>query len=174
MSLILKANATDSAKKAAEHKTLKINWLKTPFFNKFKIPYPSGSIFWLLLSSLFGATIVALSLLLLIRSGENISIGSALLHFAILLIPAYFTIFSAQQYSNHRRLYEAYSFKDVATQTMINLRNQFPSNEPAKDPILLRSLNVIFTEPVIENKIKYDKQLILELVNLLKTQKTGD
>jgi hypothetical protein len=57
---------------------------------------------------------------------------------------------------------------------MINLRNQFPSNEPAKDPILLRSLNVIFTEPVIENKIKYDKQLILELVNLLKTQKTGD
>jgi len=94
-------------------------------------------------------------------------LGLAVLRITTILAPAYFTIFCAQQYLNHRRLYESYAFKDITLQTMLNLRGRVTGTRE-QDLILSKSLDVLFSEPFLKEDIKYDKNMVWELLRLLK------
>lgn len=178
MQLILKSNATDSAKKAKEHETYSFEWVgiwilkHVPYLKEWRQPSVSGSIFWIILSGLSGLVVMAIIgyFIYLDYSEHNLTIGSTLLRLSAILTPAYFVVFSAQQYLGHRRLYEAYRFKDVTLQTMINLRNQNRGNDSVNEFLLRKAVEVIFTEPKMSADTKYHKQIVSELLDLAKTK----
>lgn len=176
--LILKSNATDSAKKAEEHVTFKFEWVGiwifkyVPYLRSVKQPSISGSFFWMIGSVFSGFVVMTIIsyFIYLDYSDHNSTVSSVLLRLSAVLIPAYFTFFAAQQFLSHRRLYEAYRFKDVTLQTMINLRKQNPGRDSVNEFLLHKAVEVIFTEPRMFSEVKYDKQIITELLDLAKNR----
>ena len=172
--VILKSNATDSSRKASEHATYKMDlvpiWLlkKIPLLNKIRQPSWHGSFFWLLCSFFWGILVVGIIFYFIFSNVGQFTLGNSIIRLASILIPMYFTIFSAQQYLNHRRLYEAYKFKDISLNTMVNLREKLPEHSQEREKVLAKSLDVIFSEPSLKEDIKYDKQLLLEIVRMLR------
>ncbi|KKW10949.1 MAG: hypothetical protein UY50_C0024G0039 [Parcubacteria group bacterium GW2011_GWA2_49_9] len=175
---ILRLNATDAAKKAKEHETFVQEFVPVWFFKKWplrNIPLLqkvtqlswSGSFLWLLASVFFGLIVMTI-VGYFIFTGANFTIGNSLLRIASLLVPGYFTVFCAQQYLNHRRLYESYRFKDISFQTMINLRRLLPEHSRQQEQTLEKALNVLFAEPALKDSIQYDKQLLFELLRMVR------
>ncbi len=176
--LILKSNATDSAKKAEEHKTFKFEWVSIwlfkhiPYLQKIKQPAVEGTFFWILSAIISGTFVMSIIgfFVYLDYLGREINVASVLLRLSAVLIPAYFTFFSAQQYLSHRRLYEAYRFRDVTLQTMISLRDQSPDDTLAKEHILKKAVEVMFAEPKMSGEVKYDKQVVSQLLDLARNR----
>ncbi len=164
--LIIQNNATDASKKAREHQTIRVEW-SIPFWRGIKLPLLGGTFFWLIGSILSAIVAFALSITF-INEKREITLGASILRISSILGPVYFTLFFAQQYLNHRRLYEAYKFKDLALQTMLNLKNRFPDNSQSQEKIVEKSLDVLFSEPFLKEEVKYDKQLLLEIFRMLK------
>ncbi len=170
---IMKRNQIDAATKAQEHKTFYLYRLKTPKIRgkRFNIPVPLGSYPWLLASLLFGAFTFFVTILYAFDE-TDLNLGAALLRMSSVVIPAFFALFCVQQFSNHRRLYEAYRFKDLSLQTMIDLRKRltrYKDEDRSEQKILLeKSLSVIFHEPYFRDETKMDKAFILEVIRLAK------
>lgn len=160
---ILKKHATTFANRAEEHE---------------------GK-YWWLIGALMFAVIAVLIILCFIApdlissifklniknniSINDISAGAAILRVSSLLIPVYFTLFFTQQFLYHKKLYEIYSFKDVALRTMTNLMNSHV--EPMTTKILEKGLDVIFTEPSTkEGNRKYNEHLVSELLSMARKQ----
>ncbi len=171
---ILKKNATSFATKAGEHSTFKTTWVPIWLFQKIGLAreikqpawYP-GITYWLWLGMLFGLIVIGIVGYYNYNPIEDISWLASLQRLSIIIVPSYFAIFSINQYVTQRKLYEIYKFKDIALQTMIILRTQFQEDFDAKNELLSRSLQVIFTEPALKEDVKYDKQFITEIVRML-------
>lgn len=103
------------------------------------------------------------------EAAQEISVGQSILKIASILVPAYLTVFSANQYLYHKKMYETYMFKYASLHTMNNLMST--KAEAMQEKILTKGLDVLFTEPTIkEDGGKHDKQLISELLGMLKSQ----
>ncbi len=131
----------------------------------------SGNWWWLLAMFLFGLVVGYITYLFILEAGDNnVTLGQSLLRISSLLIPGYFTVFCAQQFLYHKKMYETYSFKEVAVNTMNKLRETV-GDEKVQEKILDRGLDVIFSEPSAStDKGAYDKQLVGELLSMLQKQ----
>lgn len=129
----------------------------------------SGHWWWLMGSFLMGIIVAYIihSFIVVLESNGNISAGAAILRVSSLIIPSYFMIFFVNQFLYHKKMYEIYSFKNTALNTMTNLMR---TNEEKADYILQRGLEVLFSEPKIKESGKYDSHLINELISMLKGQ----
>ncbi|MFZ2252857.1 MAG: hypothetical protein WAW13_01630 [Minisyncoccia bacterium] len=187
---VLARNANSAIKKALEHKTFFVTTVESPFIRITKIwginqvfnflflllpflkrifvtqPSFHGTFKWLIGSIIFASSAFFM-IGYFIYLNESVSIGNSLLRISAIIIPLYFSILFAQQYLNHRKLYESYMFKDIALQSMIDLRSRFNNSNDAPK-ILDKALSVIFTEPVLDNNIKFDKLLFKEVLDLVK------
>ena len=180
--LFLQKSSTTFANKANKHITFEFYSVPLPFVNRWKWwptwitkkqPAWKGTFMWLVLSFVFGIvsiSIVGYFILTLNIQKTDLGIGASLLRITSLLIPIYFSLFASQQYLNHRKLHEAYAFKDVALQTMMNLYKQFTNNSSERSDVLKQALNVIFNEPTMKDSIKYDKQFLSEILKMLKNR----
>jgi hypothetical protein len=186
---IIKNSANDAKKKAKEHATVKIKIVENYFTTRIpvishcvsllcwlfpglnfikKFPIITGTIWWLIGSFTFGLIVLCIISYFVIYI-ENPSISEILLKLSSVIVPSYFALFCANQYTNHRRLYENYMFKDVALTTMISLRGQYKEGSASNDVILEKSLNVIFNEPVMSvSEMKVDRSLLKDVVELIK------
>lgn len=136
-------------------------------FLNFKI---SGSWWWLLGSFLFGLSVLAMTAWFTINFSDDLSFSQYLIKISTLIVPIYFTVFCSQQYIHHKRMYEIYVFKETATNTMNKLRD-LTADDITKERILDKGLKVIFNEPSAkQEKGLYDKQLVSELISMLKDQ----
>lgn len=162
----IKGQATAFLDRANAHK---IGGERTRFkFFKWYIPDYSID-YWLLLTLVFASIVGYFTYQFIDEAGTDISLGKALLKISSLLVPAYLTAFSANQYLYHKKMYEAYIFKFASLHTMNNLIN---TQKPEfQEKILAKGLNVLFSEPAIkEDGGKFDKQIISELLGMLKSQ----
>lgn len=100
--------------------------------------------------------------------GSGIDVGQALLRITSLVVPAYLTLFSANQFLYHRRMHDNYMFKYSSLNTMNNL---IATHKEGGDKILEKGLDVLFSEPKTkESSGKYDTQLVNELIKMLRDQ----
>ena len=136
-----------------------------------KINKFSGKWWWLLAAVIMGGVIIYIvnSFISVIENYPLISVGEALLRISSLIIPSYFMIFFLNQFSYHKRMYEIYSFKNTALNTMVDLMK---TNSSKSDYILEKGLDVLFAEPQVKDDGKYDKQLVSELIGIVKNQIT--
>jgi hypothetical protein len=191
---ILETSAADATNKALEHKTFYIdfreNYLVTripivkeffslifwlfPYFNWFsRLPVPKGVYVWLLASLLSGIGVLGI-VWFFINSGEEVSLGSAILRVSAIIVPSYFAVLFSRQFLNHKKLYEFYMFKKVASQTMISLRSQFQKGSTADQMVLEKGLNVLFNEPNLGDKnLELDSVLVKDLVELILNRGTN-
>lgn len=173
--LILENNASNAAQKANEHITYQTKWVEIWLLKKFNIlkkhnkqPSFHGSFVWIM-SSMFFGLIVMLIIGHFVYSPGELTVGMALLRISAILVPSYFTVFSTQQYLAHRKLYESYRFKDVSLNTMIQLKKQISDNERGSQELIVKkTLDVLFSEPILKEDVKYDKQIILQLLEMIK------
>lgn len=86
-----------------------------------------------------------------ISTVRNISSGEGILRLFSLIIPSYFTIFFIQRFLIHRKLYQAYKFRDIAVETMNNLTKSY-TKDAERSQILEKGLNIIFSEPTIKEE----------------------
>lgn len=122
---------------------------------------------------LFGAVIsagVSVSVLMLFifgKSGNELTVGSSLLRISILVVVSYFTVFCIQQFSNHRKLYEAYKFKAISLSTMEELVNSY-SGQKDREMILDKAMSIIFNEPSLKEDDKYKQRMLDEMIDIVK------
>lgn len=141
--------------RANEHKYL---------FKKFQVTW-----LWLVLAIGLGVVIIWMvyGFQNAIESDNTISVGESILRVSSLAVPTYFLYFCINQYNNHRSMYEAYSYRNTALKLMNELRT---TNTDKSDLILERGLKVLFSEPSAKDNVKYDKQIINDLVSILSSQ----
>ncbi len=134
----------------------------------------SGNWWWLFGAFIFSMFIAYITYSFIQLSGpgkESISAGQTILRISSLLVPAYLTIFSSNQFLYHKKMYETYMFKFASLNTMNNLISTHGGKISTQEKILEKGLNVLFSEPTIKDDgRKYDKQLIGELLDMLKSQ----
>lgn len=129
----------------------------------------SGQWWWLFGAVVMGVIVadIVFSFIGVLENSLNISSGVAILRISSLIIPSYFMIFFLSQFTYHKRMYEIYNFKNTALNTMTELMKVNPGKA---DYILEQGLNVLFNEPQVKEAGKYDKQLVSELLGMLKNQ----
>lgn len=129
----------------------------------------SGQWWWLFSAGIMGVLVayIVFSFIAVLENNPNISAGAAILRISSLIIPSYFTFFFISQFNYHKKMYEAYSFKNTALGTMTDLMK---TNQNKADFILEKGLIVLFSEPQAKDEGKYDKQLVNELIGMLKSQ----
>ena len=163
---------------AQEHKAVR-GWLvknpPTRYWEKFGrvfVQYDCfGSWLWLLLAFVFAVATGLITYELIIKAAtgsKEILLGGALLRVASLAVPAYLTLFSANQFLYHQRLYNNYKFKYSSMSTMNHL---IATHQERGEKILEKGLDILFSEPrTKEVSGKYDTQIVNELVKLLREQ----
>jgi hypothetical protein len=125
--------------------------------------------YWLVSALFFSSLVGIITYIFIQGAGQEISVGQSILKIASILVPAYLTVFSANQYLYHKKMYETYMFKYASLHTMNNLMST--KAEAMQEKILTKGLDVLFAEPTIkEDGSKQDKQLISELLGMLKSQ----
>lgn len=172
---LLEKNATSFAQKAQEHvsytKDFVPIWILKylPFKKMEGIRQPAwyiGSVVWLWLGMLSGLVVVTIIGYFVIFGGQ-LDLPGVILRITALIVPSYFTVFFINQFLSQRKLFEIYKFKDIALQTMLALRPQFEARSEERKELLQRSLTVIFNEPALKEEIKYDKQLVTEILRMM-------
>ncbi|NTW29724.1 MAG: hypothetical protein HGA33_00405 [Candidatus Moranbacteria bacterium] len=124
---------------------------------------------WFGLAMILGGASVGSMLYFIHGNGDNpnLSIGGAFLRISILVVISYFSFYCIQQFTNHRKLYEAYRFKAIALKTMEELVKSY--TEPSdKERILDKAIGIIFSEPSPKEEKIPQKKLMDELFDLLK------
>jgi len=151
----LKENLGTFLQRADEHKISKGNL--------------RGQWWWMLAALAMGVFVayIVYSFINVLEEGAPISTGMAILRVSSLVIPSYFMVFFVNQFLYHKKMYESYSFKNVALNTMTDLMKNHPDK---RDEIVEKGLDVIFVEPRIKEGGKYNSQLVSELIGMLKTQ----
>lgn len=131
----------------------------------------NGSWAWMAFSVLFAGVTAIVTYLFIVKvsvGGSDIEIGEALLRIASLVVPAYLTLFCANQFLYHKRMYDNYMFKYSSMNTMNNL---IATHKERGDKILDKGLDVLFSEPRTKDRSgKYDYQLVNELIKMLREQ----
>ncbi|MDB5204516.1 MAG: hypothetical protein JWP09_544 [Candidatus Taylorbacteria bacterium] len=125
---------------------------------------------WWLFSAMMMGSIVALivtSFISVLEKNSSISAGAAILRISSLIIPSYFTFFFISQFNYHKKMYEVYSFKNTSLNTMTELMK---INQAKSDYILEKGLLVLFNEPQLKDEGKYDKQLVSDMLGIIKNQ----
>jgi len=129
----------------------------------FKINY------WLVGAFVFSIVVGVITYFFIQEAKETLSTGQSILRISSLLVPGYLTVFCANQFLYHKRMYEAYMFKHASLHTMNNLMSTH--QDKLKEEILKKGLGVLFSEPIAKDVgHKYDKQLFNELLSMLRTQ----
>ncbi len=160
---VVKKQAWEYDSRATEHKTHNeaVFWsISTKL---------SGSWWWLFSAFIFSiiTAVVTYSFYDSAKNSLDISIGSAILHIATVIVPAYLTVFCSTQFLFHKKMYESYKFKYASLLTM-NYLLEFHKNDSSKtEKILNKWLDVLFSEPSIkEDSWKIDKTMATELIKL--------
>lgn len=131
------------------------------------ITYTSYDI-WLV-CALVAATVVGILTFYFSRNLKDIlNVGQGIVRAAVILVPAYVTVFCANQYLYHKRMYEAYMFRFASLHTMNHLMST--KTEAMQEKILAKGLSVLFTEPTVKEESKKDRLIIQELLDMLKSQ----
>lgn len=145
-------------KRAEEHKYIYI-------FNK-RIPV---NLFWLTGAITSGVIILFMvhGFLDVLKINGDISVGAAILRISSLAVPTYFLYFCINQFNEHNRLYEAYSYRNTALKLMTDLME---TNPDKSEFILERGLKILFSEPLSKTDGKYDKQIVNDLISILTSQ----
>lgn len=173
---LLRQNATSFAQKAQEHlsytKDFVPIWiLKRATFwglNMWRQPaWYIGSIIWLWSGMIFGGIVLSIVFYFIVFA-EELSIENVILRVSALVVPSYFAVLFVSQFLQQKRLYEIYKFKDIALQTMVMLRTQFGDDYDSRRDLMQKSLTVIFTEPATKEENKINKQLVSELLRLIR------
>ncbi len=164
---------------AREHKTIRA-WIgknNAPESIKEKMKkFPSeydlgGSWLWLLASFIFAFMTGWVTYEFIIKAAtktQEIKVGMAILRITSLIVPAYLTLFAANQFLFHKRLYNNYMFKYSSMNTMNNL---ITTHKERGEKILDKGLDILFSEPrTKEVSGKYDSQLVTELIKMLREQ----
>jgi len=154
----IKGQAEAFLNRAKEHK------IKTKFFKwNININY------WLVGAFVFSVLVGLITYSFIQASKEDLLIGQSILRISSLLVPAYLTVFCANQFLYHKRMREAYMFKYASLHTMNSLMSTHA--DPMKQEILKKGLNVLFSEPTTkEGGGKYNKQLVNQLFEMLRSQ----
>lgn len=138
-------------------------------FSKKKVCIEKSPDSWLVSTFIFSFIVLGITIWLII-SAEGIESGEAILRITALLVPSYLTVFSANQYLYHKKMHEAYMFRYSSLKTMNNLISN-KTEITMQEKILSKGLDVLFSEPTIkEDSGKYDKQLVGELLGMLRSQ----
>jgi len=125
-------------------------------------PWLTGTLFFAVIVSVFTFDFIK-------EAGDVANAGQAIIRISSLLVPAYLTVFCANQFLYHKKLREAYMFKFASLHTMNHLMST--KAELMQQKILEKGLGVLFSEPSTkEESRKYDKQIISELIGMLKAQ----
>jgi len=163
----IKGQATAYQDRAKEHK---ISGTKKEIkFFKWKLRLKTIKNYWLLSALAFSGVVGYFTYIFIQESGDDISMGKTLLKISSLIIPAYLTIFSTNQYLYHKKMYESYMFKYASLHTMNHLMSTHAKE--LQEKILEKGLNVLFSEPKTkEDGARYNKQLVSELIDMLKSQ----
>ncbi len=129
----------------------------------------SGQWWWLFWAGIMGIIVafIVFSFISVLENKSDISAGVAILRISSLIIPSYFTFFFISQFNYHKKMYETYNFKNTALNTMSELMKL---NQSKSDYILEKGLSVLFNEPQVREDNKYDKQLINDLLGIVKSQ----
>jgi hypothetical protein len=162
-SLVIKENLGSFINRANEHRIyINSDKPKWKIWNHF-----SGKWIWLFFATIMAGIIMYIihTFIDVIKSDKDITIGIAILRVSSLIVPSYFMVFFINQFNYHKKLYEAYSFKNTSLSIMTELMKV---NSNKADFILEKGLNVLFTEPQIKEDIKYDKELVNSLINVIK------
>ena len=133
----------------------------------------SGNWWWILFAIFCGCIvgIIIFGFLEELRDNSEIGPGAALLRISSLIVPSYFTFFCVQQFEYHKKMYETYCFKDTSLNTISELTKLYQHRPELEEKILVKGLDVIFSEPkTAEDKKGYDKQLINQLISMIKPQ----
>lgn len=137
------------------------------FFRGFR-----GSWVWMAFTLVFATLTAGVTYFFIVKesvNGTDVSTGAALLRIASLVVPAYLTLFCANQFLYHKRMYDNYMFKYSSLNTMNNLISTHEKERG--NTILEKGLGVLFSEPrTKERGGKYDHQLVNELVKMLHEQ----
>ena len=119
---------------------------------------------WLVSSIIFGILTTILSYLLFKDPTKMSELISKLFS---LSIPIFFTGFCIKQHLYHKKMYEIYSFKYAALNTMKHLITE---KADFQDKILDKGLDVIFSSPTVkETGSTYDKFLLSELISIARS-----
>ena len=162
----IRGQATAFLDRAKEHK-IGGEKIYRNFFKK-KI-YTGRSLNNWLVTGLLFSSLVGIITYIFIQEDREVSVGQSILKIASILVPTYLTVFSANQYLYHKKMYETYMFKYASLHTMNNLMST--KAEVMQEKVLIKGLDVLFAEPTIkEDGAKHDKQLISELLGMLKAQ----
>lgn len=131
-----------------------------------------GSWIWILLTFAFAGATAFVTFFFIVKASSaesSVGIGEALLRITSLIVPAYLTLFCANQFIYHKRLYDNYMFKYSALNTMNSL---IATHKELGNEILSKGLDVLFSEPKVkEGTGKYDTHLVTELIKMLRDQK---
>lgn len=124
---------------------------------------------WFALAMILGGASVGAMLYFIHGNGDNpnLSVGGAFLRISILVVISYFSFYCIQQFTNHRKLYEAYRFKAIALKTMEELAKSY-TDPSDKERILNKAIAIIFSEPSPKEEKLPQKKLIDDLFDLLK------
>jgi hypothetical protein len=122
---------------------------------------------WFVGGILGGAMAFVTILCFVFKNGTDISVGSAFLRISALIVVSYFAVYCLQQFSNHRKLYEAYKFKAIALRTMEELIKSY-ADPSDRERILDKSVSVIFSEPNIKEDKAIQQKLVDQLFEILK------
>ena len=159
---VIKDQAKEYLSRAHEHK---VHDNRRRFFSW----WISGSWWWLFGTFIFASAtaLVTYSLYDTTKSEDSISIWSAILHIATVIVPAYLTVFCASQFLYHKKMYESYMFKNASLWTMNYLLSINAGDVWKSDKILWKGLDILFSEPSgKEDSQKLDKTLVTELIKL--------
>ncbi len=161
----IRGQATAFQDRALAHRISRIHRLK---ILKWKTPIPIPN-YWFIGLLFFAGVVFYFTYSFIDAATEGITSAQVILRMSSLIVPAYLTAFSANQFLYHKKMHEAYMFRYASLHTMNSLMSTWP--DPMKQKILEKGLGVLFTEPTAkEDGTKHDKQIISELIGMLKTQ----
>ena len=146
---------------------------KSDAFDKKAEDYKSermiGNAGWFVGGLLFGLiALVAIAYFIYdLGNNNDISLGFALMRISVLFIIFYFAFFMLSQFSNNKKLYEAYKFKAIALETMEELVKSY-DKDGDRERILNEAISIIFNEPKIKEGGDIQKKLLNDLMDIVK------
>lgn len=134
-----------------------------------------GTWIWIFFAFLFAASTAAVTYFFIISpavsnavESPQIGLGNAILRVTSLVVPAYLTLFCANQFLYHKKMCDSYMFK---YSSLITMNYLIATHEQRADRILDEGLRVLFSEPQTGEKSgKYDPQLVNEIIKILRDQ----
>ncbi len=131
-----------------------------------------GIAVWLRWALAFWAVVmwIVVRFIIALEGQPNLLLWPAILRVSSIIVPWYFALFCANQYSYHRRLNEIYTFKHIALEVMNDLTRNIYTQPDERQKIIDKWVNVIFNEPTFKEEVWYDKNLMNTLLEVVKSK----